>query len=134
VYVGDVARAIATAVAGNAKPATAYELGGPEVVTMRMLHDRAQRWAGRKRLYVHLPVGLAKLAALATWPLPAGMRPLTVDQVRMLQADCVVSKGAEAEARTLGGLGIDHPQSMEAVVPQYLERFHRHGQFAHYRG
>ncbi len=35
VYVGDVARAAAAALAGEAKPGTVYELGGPDVMTLR---------------------------------------------------------------------------------------------------
>jgi len=134
VYAGDVAEAIAVACAGRAKPHTVYELGGPEVVTFRALLDKTMAWSGRRRLYLRLPFGLAKLGALLTVPLPNGMRPLTVDQIRMLQVDNVVGKIAEAEARSLAGLGIEHPQTMEAVVPGYLQRFQPHGQFAHYRG
>ena len=134
VHVGDVAAAIAAACAGRAKPHTIYELGGPEVVTFRELLDKTMAWSGRRRLYLRFPFGLAKLGALLTVPLPNGMRPLTVDQIRMLQVDNVVGKIAEAEARTLAGLGIEHPQTMEAVVPGYLQRFQPHGQFAHYRG
>jgi uncharacterized protein YbjT (DUF2867 family) len=134
VYAGDVAEAIAVACAGRAKPHTVYELGGPEVVTFRALLDKTMAWSGRRRLYLRFPFGLAKLGALLTVPLPNGMRPLTVDQIRMLQVDNVVGKIAEAEARSLAGLGIEHPQTMEAVVPGYLQRFQPHGQFAHYRG
>jgi uncharacterized protein YbjT (DUF2867 family) len=134
VYAGDVAEAIAVACAGQGKPHTVYELGGPEVVTFRELLDKTMAWSGRRRLYLRLPFGLAKLGALLTVPLPNGMRPLTVDQIRMLQVDNVVGKIAEAEGRTLAGLGIEHPQTMEAVVPGYLERFQPHGQFANYRG
>ena len=134
VYVGDVAAAIAAACAARAKPHTIYELGGPEIVTFRELLDKTMAWSGRRRLYLRLPFWAAKLGALATLPLPNSLRPLTVDQVRMLQADNVVSKIAEAEGRTLAGLGIVHPHTMAAVVPGYLERFQPHGQFAHYRG
>jgi NADH dehydrogenase len=134
VFVGDVAAAIAAVVEGAGKPGTLYELGGPEVLSFRELLDRTQRYADRKRAYLSMPFWLAKLQALLTWPLPNSLRPLTVDQVRMLQADNVVGKIAEAEGRTLAGLGIEHPQTMEAVVPGYLERFQPHGQFAHYRG
>ena len=51
-YVGDVATAVADAVDGKTKPGATYELGGPEVLTMReimeiILHDhRAQAHAG----------------------------------------------------------------------------------------
>jgi len=76
---------------------------------------------------------LAKLGALLTLPLPNSMRPLTVDQIRMLRRDNVVSISAEEEGRTLAGLGIEHPHTMAAIVPGYLERFQPKGQFAHYR-
>ena len=82
VYAGDVAAAIAAACAGRAKPHTIYELGGPEVVTFRELLDRTMAWSGRRRLYLRLPFWAAKLGALLTVPLPNGLRPLTVDQVR----------------------------------------------------
>ncbi len=134
VYAGDVAAAIAAACAGRAKPHTIYELGGPEVVTFRELLDRTMAWSGRRRLYLRLPFWAAKLGALLTVPLPNSLRPLTVDQVRSLQADNVVGKIAQTEGRTLAGLGLEHAQTMEAVVPGYLERFRSHGQFARYRG
>jgi uncharacterized protein YbjT (DUF2867 family) len=134
VYVGDVAAAIAATCAGRATPHMIYELGGPEVVTFRELLDKTMAWSGRRRLYLRIPFWVAKLGALLTLPLPNSLRPLTVDQIRLLQADNVVSKVAQAEGRTLAGLGIEHPHSMDAVVPGYLERFQAHGQFAHYRG
>ena len=130
----DVGTAVAAACAGKARPGSIYELGGPEVVTFRQLLDRAQAWSARKRHYLRVPFWAAKLGAMLTAPLPNGLRPLTVDQVRMLQSDNVVSQAAQAEGRTLAGLGIAHPHTMEAVVPGYLERFQPHGQFAHYRG
>jgi NADH dehydrogenase len=134
VYAGDVGAAIAAVCAGKGKPGTIYELGGPEVVTFRQLLDHTQEWSGRKRRYLRIPFWAAKLGALLTLPLPNGLRPLTVDQIRMLQSDNIVSKTAQAEGRVLAGLGIDLPHTMEAVVPGYLERFQPHGQFAHYRG
>ena len=59
---------------------------------------------------------------------------LTVDQVRMLQSDNVVSATARDEGRTLAGLGIAEPHAMVSIVPGYLERFQPKGQYAHYRG
>lgn len=134
VYVGDVAAAVALACAGKAEAGATYELGGPDIVTFKALLDKVQEWTGRKRRYVKLPFPVAKLGALLTLPLPNGLRPLTVDQVRMLQVDNVVSAQAMSEGRTLAGLGIAHPHTMAAIVPGYLERFNPHGQFAHYRG
>jgi NADH dehydrogenase len=133
VYVGDVAAAIAAACAGKAKPRTIYELGGPEVVTFRQLMDLVQQWSGRRRRYLSMPFWLAQIAAFLTLPFPHGLRPVTVDQVRMLMRPNVVGEAALREGRTLAGLGIDDPHAMATVVPAYLERFRPHGQFAHYR-
>ncbi len=134
VYVGDLALAILAAANGKARPGTVYEIGGPEVDTFRGLLDKTQAWAGRKRPYFPMPFWLAKLAAFATVPLPNGLRPLTVDQVRMLQKDNVVSAAAIAEGRTLAGLGVTPAQSISSIVPAYLERYQPKGQYAHYRG
>ena len=68
-----------------------------------------------------------------TATLPNSLRPLTVDEIRMLQHPNVVSKTAEAEKSTLAGLGIEHPHTMVSIVPAYLERFHPRGPFADYR-
>lgn len=133
VFVGDVATAIAAAAGGAAKPGTIYEAGGPEVLSFRELLELTQEWTGRKRGYLRMPFWLAKLQALLTWPLPNSMRPLTVDQVRLLQHDNVVSPEAIKEGRTLAGLSVMAPNGISAIVPAYLERFQSRGQFAHYR-
>jgi NADH dehydrogenase len=134
VYVGDLGAAIAAAVSGAGKPGTIYEFGGPETLSFRDLLDRTQTYAGRNRGYLSMPFWLAKLQALMTWPLPNSVRPLTVDQVRLLEHNNVVSKDAEKDGRTLAAFGIDQPQAIGAIVPLYLERFKSKGQYAHYRG
>ena len=134
VYVGDLAQAIVAAANGQAKPGNIYEIGGPEIDTFRGLLEKTQAWAGRKKPYFPMPFWLAKLAAFATVPLPNTWRPLTVDQVRMLQSDNVVGAAAIAEGRTLAGLGVAQGQSMSSIVPAYLERYQAKGQYAHYRG
>ena len=134
VFVGDLAAAITAACEGHAKLGAIYEIGGPEVLSFRQILDKTQEWAGRKRGYLPMPFWLAKLQALATWPLPNALRPLTYDQVRLLQVDNVVSDAATKDGRTLAGLGIAHPHAIGTVVPGYLERFRPRGQFSHYRG
>lgn len=134
VFVGDVAAAIAAAAGGAGTPGAVYELGGPEVATFRELLERTLDYSDRKRGFISLPFWLAKLQALVTWPLPNSIRPLTVDQVRSLQSDNVVGAAALKDGRTLAGLGVTAPKSIEAIVPGYLERFKAKGQYAHYRG
>jgi NADH dehydrogenase len=80
----------------------------------------------RRRLQVTLPFGLATLQARFLELLPSP--PLTADQVTLLRHDNVVSAAAIDEGRTLEGLGIA-PESTEAIVPTYLWRFRKTGQF-----
>jgi NADH dehydrogenase len=126
VFVGDVATAIADAVDGKTRAGTTYELGGPEVRTFKELMQFVLATIERKRLLVPLPFFAAKLQAsiLQFAPTP----PLTPDQVEMLRTDNVVSDEAKAQGRTLQGLGIE-PDSIEAIVPSYLWRFRKTGQF-----
>jgi len=126
VFVGDVAEAVARAVDGNVKPATTYEIGGPEVRTFKQLMEYVLAVTERKRLLVPLPFALAKLQARFLQYLPKP--PLTPDQVELLKSDNVVSEAAAREGRTLKGLGID-ATAMETVVPTYLWRFRKAGQF-----
>ena len=126
VFVGDVAEAIARAVDGNAAPGATYELGGPEVRTFKQLMEYVLAVTERKRLLVPLPFPLARLQAQFLQYLPKP--PLTPDQVELLKTDNVVSEQAAREGRTLKGLGID-ATAMETVVPTYLWRFRKAGQF-----
>ncbi|WP_439572551.1 complex I NDUFA9 subunit family protein [Phreatobacter sp.] len=127
VFVTDLAAAVMAAVDGKAKPGAVYELGGPAVRSFRELMEFVLATTGRNRLLVPLPFGLARLKAKVLQYLPNP--PLTPDQVEMLRTDNVVSEQAKAEGLTLEGLGI-RPQSVEAIVPTYLWRFRRQGQFA----
>jgi hypothetical protein len=49
--------------------------------------------------------------------------------VKLLRGDNIVSPHAEAEGRTLRGLGIA-PEPFEPLVPSYLYRYRKTGQFA----
>jgi NADH dehydrogenase len=131
VFVGDVAAAIAQAVDGSTKPGTIYELGGPDVLTFKEVMEFVLKTIERKRALVPVPFALAKLKAQFLQFLPKP--PLTPDQVELLKADNVVSEAAIAEHRTLKELGIV-PASVEAIVPSYLWRFRRTGQFQQARG
>ncbi|AVT78910.1 complex I NDUFA9 subunit family protein [Rhodopseudomonas palustris] len=128
VYVGDVATAIADAVDGLAKPGATYELGGPEQLTMREIMRIILQTTDRNPLLVPLPFGLASLQAMLLQFAPGAFK-LTPDQVRMLEVDNVVSEAATSAGLTLQGLGIQ-PDSLQAIVPSYLWRFRKTGQFA----
>jgi uncharacterized protein YbjT (DUF2867 family) len=134
VFVGDLAAAITAVAEGNGRSGQVYEIGGPDILSFRQLLDRTQDWTERKRLYLRLPFWLAKVQAVLTALLPNALRPITLDQVRLLERDNVVSKAARSEQRTLAGLGIAAPHAVGSIVPAYLERFRPRGQYSHYRG
>jgi NADH dehydrogenase len=111
---------------GEVKAGTVYELGGPEVRSFRQIMEFMLSVIERKRLLVPLPFGLAKMKASILQFMPKPL--LTPDQVELLRHDNVVSAAAEAEGRTFRAFGIQ-PDTMEAVVPSYLWRFRKTGQF-----
>ncbi|MEM1428146.1 MAG: complex I NDUFA9 subunit family protein [Pseudomonadota bacterium] len=129
VYVDDVAAAAQMAIEGKAAPGI-YELGGPDIDTFRELMQQMLQVIQRRRLIVNQPFWMARLMGwgfdLMT-KLSFGVLkgPLTLDQVRNLARDNVVSPGVEG----FSDLGIT-PVSMEAILPDYLWRFRPSGQYA----
>ena len=126
IFAGDVASAIVAAIEGHAKDGEIYEVGGPEVYSFKELMRFMLTTIGRQRLLIPIPFALAKFQAglLQLTPKPL----LTPDQVELLRGDAVVSDEAKREGRTLEALGIE-PLAMAAVVPSYLWRFRKTGQF-----
>jgi NADH dehydrogenase len=127
VFVGDVAEAIAKAVDGETRPGTIYELGGPDARTFRELMEFVLVTTGRHRLLVPVPFEVMKFQAAFAQFLPKP--PITPDQVELLKSDNVVSAEARSEGRTLEALGMI-PESIAAIVPSYLWRFRKTGQFS----
>jgi NADH dehydrogenase len=127
VFAGDVAEAIAKAVDGDAKAGAIYELGGPDVRTFKELMEFTLATVERRRLLLPVPFAVMKLQATVLQFLPKP--PITPDQVELLKHDNVVSAAAREHARTLEALGII-PNSVASVVPDYLWRFRKTGQFS----
>lgn len=122
VYVEDVASAVLRVTGHEETAGQTFELGGPDVASFRNILEKVMTVTGRRRLLVPLPFFIARIQGWFFQLLPNPV--LTVDQVRMLEQDNIVSEGAQ----TLGDLGIT-PKSMDAVIPTYLYRFRKHGQF-----
>jgi uncharacterized protein YbjT (DUF2867 family) len=126
VFAGDVAAAIVCAMEGRARGGEVYELGGPEVRSFRELMQFVLATIERRRLLIPIPFALAKLQASVLQWMPKPL--LTPDQVELLRSNNIVSEQAGREGRTLAALGID-PLAVESVVPSYLWRFRKAGQF-----
>ncbi len=135
VFVGDDALAAASVIDGRLARGETYELGGPEVMTLREAMELTLAIIGRRRPLIPLSAGmsyaLAGLTELAS-ALSFGVFPAALttsrDQALLLERDNVVSDAAKSEGRTLAGLGIA-PQGIEAIAPSYLWRFRKNGQY-----
>jgi len=126
VYAGDVAEAIAKLI-GRGTSGGTYELGGPRVYKFKELMQFVNEATDRKRFLIPVPwIGATALGMMGEI---AGFLPfvkpfLTRDQVANLKVDNIVSDDAKGFAE----LGIDL-ETIESIVPAYLERFRKHGQF-----
>ncbi len=131
VFVGDVAEAVAKIIDSGEASGKTYELGGPEVFTFKQLLQFTLDTIGRKRLLLPVPWPIAKAMGTVMGILPGA--PLTADQVELLKTDNVISDAATRDGRDLNGLGIA-PSSIQGIVPSYLYRFRKAGQFTAPKG
>jgi len=122
-YVGDVTLAIERALGNPATRGRTFELGGPRTYSFRQLLELTLKEIGRKRFLLPVPGSLAAIQAGLMERLPKP--PLTRDQLRMLRRDSIMDAGAAGYA----ALGIQ-PQSIEAILPTYLDRYRPGGRFA----
>jgi NADH dehydrogenase len=120
VYVDDVAAGMLALVTDPSTAGRTYEFAGPRIYSFAELMDIVLRETGRRRLLVPVPFWATKVMAyfLQFWPRPL----LTVDQVKLLQADNVASPGSLG----LTDLGIV-PTPVDDVLPGYMKRYRRAG-------
>ena len=116
VFVGDVARAVATVLQDKSTEGEIYELGGPRVYSFREILEYILVTTKRKCTLLNIPFGIAMLMGTIGEFMPTPL--LTRDQVRMLEYDNVV----DHDAKKLSDLGIA-PMPVEMVVPGYLKRY-----------
>ncbi|WP_410218899.1 complex I NDUFA9 subunit family protein [Paracoccus sp. (in: a-proteobacteria)] len=129
VFVEDVARAAVLGATGEAEPGI-YELGGPEVLTMRQIVNQVLGTVHRRKAIVNLPFPVARIGAGVLdlmQTLTGGLftnTTLSRDQLALLRTDNVVSPGA----RGFKELGIE-PIAAGSVIDGYLWRFRPSGQY-----
>lgn len=129
VHVDDVALAAVLAAEGQVAPGI-YELGGPDVLTMREIVGQVLKVTYRRRLVLGMPFWLASIGAgilNAAQYLTGGLftnKILSSDQLALLRQDNVVSEDAQG----FSAFGIQ-PSAAEAVIEDYLWRFRPSGQY-----
>jgi NADH dehydrogenase len=128
VYVDDVAQAAVKGVLGEASGV--YELGGPDVASLKEWLGEMLTVIHRRKLIVNLPFFVGRLMAFGldlAQSISFGLienKQLTRDQVTLLKSDNVVSEGAQG----LEALGIKATPAA-AVLEDYLWRFRPSGQY-----
>lgn len=128
VYVDDIAAAVEVALTSDINGI--FELGGPEISTLREITQTMLDTIGRKRMIVNLPNWLAGMGA---WSgdmfakLTRGLfpSPLTRDQIKQLGIDNIVQK----DAAGLSAFGIT-PTPMDLIIGDYLYCYRPAGQFS----
>jgi uncharacterized protein YbjT (DUF2867 family) len=116
VYVEDLAKAIArAAIEPKDHAGKTYEIGGPQVLTMREFTAEILKAANRETDLVDVPKPVSSLIAYLGF-LPGA--PLTRDQWLMLQNDNVASEGSSG----LDAFGI-RPTPFGAVAPEWLAMY-----------
>jgi len=128
VYVGDVGAAIVAALSLETAAGRTFELGGPGVYSFKALMELLCRETMHHRLLLPIPFPIAsalgKIGDLQAKLLPIPPQ-VTSDQVELLKSDNV----ANPDLPGLADLGVA-ATAVDAVIPTYLWRFRRGGQFA----
>ena len=119
VFVGDVAKAVAAALAHQ--DGRVLELGGPEIFSMMELNRWIAKVIGRTPLFVEVPDIAAKMLAKGTGWMPGA--PITEDQYKMLGSDNVVT-GTDG----LAAYGIV-PMPIDVIAADWLDIYRKHGRF-----
>ena len=120
VYVDDVAEAIAQSLEQPGKHGgMAYELGGPEKLTMMEINQRIADAQRRKRTFLPLPDGVS--AAFAALP----GTPMGSDQWMLLKEGNVTGSKAPGFEK----FGIE-PKPLGLFLDKWMTRFRKHGRFA----
>lgn len=120
VYVGDVAEVVGRLATQDGYVARSWELGGPQVMSMRDIARLVLQETGRDKPLLHVPLSLARMQAWFLEKLP--IKLLTRDQLLMLSRDTVMP-GSESGFEPFGLV----PRSVASCVPFYLERYRAGG-------
>ena len=124
VLVDDVIEALLRCLRGGSCHAQTYQLGGPQVYTLREIVGLVAKLTGHRRWIIGLPGILARLQGLVMNFVPG--RPFSSDNDRSLTVDSVCTQDG------FSGLGIQ-PQSMMASARQYLGALEDNARLSHNR-
>ena len=112
VWVQDVAQAVVHALQHRDTIGQVYELGGPQIFSLKELVQHAGRWAGHPRPVIALPEAMAYLQALVMEMLP-GAPLMSRDNLASMQVDNIAAGGLPG----LVELGVATAARLDSVFP-----------------
>ncbi len=124
VYVGDVCEAFARSLLTPESIGQVYELGGPQILSLREIVQYTALLIRRKRLVIGLPEVLGKLQGQVFDFVPG--KPFSSDNYKSLLLDSV------PEQDGLAALGI-HPTPMQSIMPALLSGENKQARLDRYR-
>jgi uncharacterized protein YbjT (DUF2867 family) len=123
VYVGDIALGVDKIIEDEIKNDT-IEFVGNEIFTLEELIKIISNEIRSKNIILPIPSWIGRIQGRVLGLAPKPM--LTLDQVKTLESGDNISTGSN---KTLKDLGIE-PQYIRKIIPNYLWRFRKEGQFA----
>ena len=111
IWVEDVAQCFVNALENTATYGKSYELGGPQIYSLRDLVQKVMEVLGKTRPIVGLnnALSMAQASAMQLSPIPL----ITCDNIRSMQVDSVCE---DSIAKVLGVV----PTSLDVIAPEYL--------------
>lgn len=127
VYAADVGAGVAAILADPNTAGRTYEFGGPGVYDFKTLMEMVLKETHRSRLLLPLPFPVAEIMGYGgnLMAMVGIAPPVTTTEIELLRSDNIVHEGAAG----LEALGVK-ATALEAILPTYLWRYRKGGQFA----
>lgn len=132
IHINDVIDVFMVIIGSQVAVGRVCELGGPDILTLAEMKKMIAEELDRPRLYVPWPFLLAKINGFflqMTWTILRIPPLLTTDYVEGLKSDCVVGTSGEENVLTSDDFGTGPQTSFGTVLPHYMMRFRKHGQY-----
>ncbi len=124
IFFADVAKAIALIIEqGETHAGKIYELGGPEIISMRALNEWIADAINRNVAFADIPDFAASAFASLTGWVPGA--PITSDQFKMLKSDNIVTP--DRDGMKILGLTAT---PLEIAKQEWLSIYRKHGRFS----
>ncbi len=111
IWVEDVAQCFVNALENTATYGKSYELGGPQIVTLKQLIQQVMDILGKQRPIIGLNDTFSMLQAFTLEWLP--IKLMTRDNIRSMQIDSVTAQPIATELNVT-------PTALDVIVPEYL--------------